>query len=110
ELLELREELLALGAALGALHALLGLARGQVEAGKLRLLERARLRPPLARVLEQCGGGRRRLEGGVRVDRAGLLEQPFAARGRVRVEQPLEPVEPAGRDARERDATLLRQI
>ena len=44
ELLELREQLLALGAALRAPHALLGLARRQLEALHLHLLELLRLR------------------------------------------------------------------
>src|SRR3989442_3172308 len=58
ELLELREQLLALGAACCPLHPLLGLARGQLETGDLRLLGVPRLRGPFRseerRVGKEC--------------------------------------------------------
>ena len=109
ELLELRQQLLALGAALGALHALLGLARRQLEALHLDLLEVLRLRATCVRVRDQRPRGVARLEA-VGVDGAGLGDQRRAALGGVAVEQPLEPVEPPRRDARERGPPLVVEL
>src|SRR5581483_8713702 len=107
ELLELREQFLALRAALRAAYALLRLAGGQLERRDVRFLDRPRLGSALARAPEQRCGCCRRLEPRLAVDGPRLLEQRRASLGRVRVEQPLEPVEPTGGDARERDPTLL---
>src|SRR5438445_11209067 len=50
ELLELREQLLSLGAARRPLHPLLGFARGQLETGDPRLLRVPRFSGPVLRV------------------------------------------------------------
>src|SRR5262249_4632467 len=57
ELLELREQLLALGAARRPLHTLLRLACGEVELGDPRLFQVACLACARMRVLEQRTGG-----------------------------------------------------
>ena len=64
----------------------------------------------LLRAREQRASRRRRARTPSRVDGARLREQRRAALGGVAVEQPLEPVEPAGRDARERGALLLVEL
>src|SRR2546423_1249979 len=98
ELLELREELLALGSRLRAPEALLRLPGRQVEAGELHLLLLARLVSACARVVDERRRRGRRIERVVEVRRASLRDQDVPARGLVRVEQPLEAVQAPGGD------------
>src|SRR2546423_398956 len=108
ELLELREELLALGSPLRAPEALLRLPGRQVEAGELHLLLLARLVSACARVLDERRRRGRRIERVVEVRRASLRDQDVPARGLVRVEQPLEAVEaPGGDPGKGRPALLV---
>ena len=103
ELLDLREQLLALGAARRALHLLLGVARRQLE---LRRCAPPPAHAPRRRVAcafaSSAAAASPGVERRVAIHRARLLDQQLAALGRLRIEQPLEPVEPAGGDARER--------
>ena len=78
ELLELREQLLALCTARGALDALLGVARRQVELGDPALLDLARLGAACLRVRDDRRRGVGRVEALVEVRRARLLEQRLA--------------------------------
>ena len=110
ELLDLREQLLALGAARRALHLLLGVAGRQLEPGDARLLQVARLVRAVAGVAEHRRRRVARLERRVAVHRPRLLDQQLAALGRLRVEHPLEPVEPARRDAGESRALGVGQL
>ena len=104
ELLELREQLLALGAARRALHPLLGVARRQLESGDARLLDR-RAPPPAARlrVREQRRRGLRGLERRIAVDAlAPARSARRAARATAGSSRRSSAVEPAAGDARER--------
>ena len=102
ELLEHREQLVALRAALGAAHPLLGLPAGQLEHGDglLRLL--LRLGAALCDAREQDLGAGGRVETRVEVDVPGDGDQRLAASRGRRVEQAGRPVEPPRRDAGER--------
>ena len=102
ELLEREQDLLPLGAALGALDVLLGLAVGQARARERLLGGRLRLGRALGGEREHGLRGGGRVERRVDVDRAGDREQLRPTAGGVGVEQPLDPVEPAGRDPRDR--------
>ena len=106
ELLELGEQLLALGAALRPADALLRLAGRELERLHLDLFELLRAGAHLARAGEERARGVGRLEA-VGVDGARLRDQHRPAGGGVAVEQPLEAVEPSRRDAGERGLLLL---
>ncbi len=110
ELLEAEEHLLALGAAHRPTRALLLLARGQVELLVLGLRPLLRLVGTLGRDSHQRVRGLARLEPRIPVDRARDLEHRFAPPGRLRVEQPVDAVEPPTRNAGERRRLLLRQL
>src|SRR5205823_12646684 len=70
----------------------------------------ARLGTACPCVLDQRRRGSFRLEGGVAIDVAGLRDRHRATRGLVRVEEPLEAVEPTRGDACERGALLVVEL
>src|SRR5262249_49440066 len=102
ELLERGEQLLALGAALRAPNALLGLARGEIERLALLLGVGLRFGATLARALEDPRGRIGGLELRVGIDAPCDLEQRVATRSGRRIEQPRHAVEASGGDTGER--------
>ncbi len=110
ELLQLGEQLLSLGAALGPLQALIGLARGQVETRDARLLELARLGAALRGVAQHRRRRFRGIELRRRVRTTRVLDQRVPPRDRRGIEQPLHPVEPAAGHACKRGALVLGEM
>ena len=111
QLLEHREQLVALGAALRAPDALLRLAARSARAP--RPTPPPSPSPPRrARRCPRAAPARRPLasNSGIEVDGARDAEQRLAPLRRGRVEQPLRPVEPAAGDARERRHLLVGQL
>src|SRR5207302_9790208 len=97
ELLQRRQQLVALRAPLRPPDPLLGLAHRQVERLDVPLGLLLRGLATLADAVEDPLRRRRRLELRIRVDTARDLEQRSPALLRIRVEQPPDAVEPAGR-------------
>ena len=110
ELLEQREQLLALGTALRAPHALVGLSPRQLEGLDLHLRRRLRLRPALGDAGEKRLGAVGRLERRIGVDRPRDADQRLAPPGRGRIEELERAAQPAARDARERRQLLLAEL
>ena len=109
ELLEGREQLLALRSALGAAEALVALPRRELEPLQLGLGALAGRGTRRPRGLQQRTGGVGRLERVIRIGRPRDAEKLVAAPDRLGIEQPLGAVEPTGGDACERSRLGLVQ-
>src|SRR6266540_5475933 len=109
KLLEGGEQLVALAAPLRAPHALVGVARRELE----RLHELLRLRPRVRAALADPLEQRPRRLGGIevvlRIDAPGDRQQRVASPACLRIEQPLGTIETTGRELRDRCELVLRE-
>ena len=107
ELLERRQQLVALGTALRATHALVGLAGRQLQRLRDLLGLGASVGAALPDPVEERASRARRVEDVVGVDGARDVEQRLAATPSVGVEQPRGAVEASGGHARDRGELVL---
>src|SRR5580765_5722263 len=110
ELLEAKQDLLALGAAHRPPRPLLLLATRKVELLVLRLRTLLGLLGPLAGDLHQPTRCLTRLEPGLAIDGARDLEHRLAPLSSLGIEQPVDPVEPPASHPRECGRLVLRQL
>ena len=110
ELFELRQELLPFGAATGALHTLLRVARTQLEIRDPGLLVAARLCSTPLGVVEQSGSSILGVERLRAIHGPRLVDQSIAPYGGGRVEQTLHAIDAAGGDSGKRRPSLLVEL
>ena len=110
ELLEQREQLLALGAALRAPHALLRFPPGQLEGLDLQLRRLPRLHPPLGDAGQEDFGAVGGLEPRIGVDGPGDVDQRLPPPGRSGIEELQRAPQTPARDPRERRQLLLAEL